>query len=239
MLKTSKTRFKLSPMMSQTQISSISEAEILKQFLDFVESEPFPCVGAKAALAQKSVVSRVYQELGSEISVNALHLDIMEYIDDLKLDDPRVQSFVAIFKDDQDMDEIRFENLLWRTLSQLYKLDLLLEMEWHPSVSKQPEKNDFSMSVAGHPFFVIGMHPKSSRRARQAPYPTLVFNSHIQFEKLRADGRFEEMKTKIRERDKALNGSINPMLEDYGHASEARQYSGRQVPPDWKCPFHP
>ncbi|MEM5583593.1 YqcI/YcgG family protein [Roseibium sp. AS2] len=27
------------------------------------------------------------------------------------------------------------------------------------------------------------------------------------------------------------------MLSDYGDGSEARQYSGRQVGNDWKCPF--
>ncbi len=64
-----------------------------------------------------------------------------------------------------------------------------------------------------------------------------MFNSHLQFEKLRSDGRFDKMKEIIRNRDEALAGSINPMLSDHGEASEARQYSGRAVEPEWKCPF--
>ena len=32
-------------------------------------------------------------------------------------------------------------------------------------------------------------------------------------------------------------GSLNPMLAQHGEASEARQYSGRQVDDGWKCPF--
>ncbi len=232
-------RYKLSPMMSKTQIASISDAEILSEFLTFIESEHFPCVGAKAALIQKNVVCRVYYEMASKLAVSALHFDILEYIENLQLGDPRVQSFVAIFNDERDMDELTFEALLWRTLSRLHNLDKTLSIDWHPSVSSNPEESNFSMSIAGHPFFIIGMHPRSSRRARRSPRPTLVFNSHIQFEKLREDGRFEDMKKTIRERDKALNGSINPMLDDYGDASEARQYSGRQVSPDWRCPFSP
>ena len=32
---------------------------------------------------------------------------------------------------------------------------------------------------------------------------------------------------------------MNPALKDFGTQSEARQYAGRAVPPDWRCPFHP
>ena len=39
-------------------------------------------------------------------------------------------------------------------------------------------------------------------------------------------------------RDEAIAGSRNPMLARHGEASEARQYSGRAVDPDWRCPFH-
>ena len=38
-------------------------------------------------------------------------------------------------------------------------------------------------------------------------------------------------------RDEALTGSRNPMLARHGEASEARQYSGRAVDEDWRCPF--
>ena len=34
-----------------------------------------------------------------------------------------------------------------------------------------------------------------------------------------------------------LQGSINPMLSDFGEATEARQYSGRAVEDDWRAPF--
>lgn len=65
----------------------------------------------------------------------------------------------------------------------------------------------------------------------------LVFNLHEQFEKLRAEGRYERMRERILDRDLAIAGSLNPMLARHGEASEARQYSGRAVEPDWGCPF--
>ena len=69
--------------------------------------------------------------------------------------------------------------------------------------------------------------------------PTLVFNLHAQFEQLRASGTFSRMRDRIRARDRALQGQINPMVSDHGTSSEARQYSGREVGPDWRAPFEP
>ncbi len=64
-----------------------------------------------------------------------------------------------------------------------------------------------------------------------------MFNLHEQFERLRADGRFDRMRDTIRRRDTDLQGSLNPMVRDHGEQSEARQYAGRAVPDRWSAPF--
>jgi FPC/CPF motif-containing protein YcgG len=74
--------------------------------------------------------------------------------------------------------------------------------------------------------------------ARRFSHPVLVFNPHEQFTRLRAEGKFEGLRTAIRARDVALQGNVNPNLADFGTESEARQYSGRQTEPSWECPFH-
>ena len=89
----------------------------------------------------------------------------------------------------------------------------------------------------GKAFYMVGMHPNSSRKSRQAPYPAIAFNLHLQFEKLREKGRYEQVKHRIRDRDIELQGNMNPMLQDFHEGSEARQYSGRKVGEEWKCPF--
>jgi FPC/CPF motif-containing protein YcgG len=112
-------------------------------------------------------------------------------------------------------------------------------------VSSDPNDPEFSFSFAGRAFYVIGIHPRSSRIARTFPWPALVFNPHEQFERLRTDGKWKKMQKAIRARELVLQGSINPMLTDFGEESEARQYSGRAVSSDWtppassggKCPF--
>ena len=66
----------------------------------------------------------------------------------------------------------------------------------------------------------------------------MVFNFHEQFERLRARGKFETMKQTIRAREMTFQGSINPMLTNFGERSEASQYSGQAVSDKWPCPFH-
>ena len=110
--------------------------------------------------------------------------------------------------------------------------------EWDPTVSADPAQPDFSFSVGGRAFFVVGLHPLASRLARRAPVPCLVFNFHNQFESLRASGKYQGMQKVIRQRELQLQGTINPVLAQFGDASEARQYSGVAVDAQWTCPFH-
>ncbi|CAH8283466.1 YqcI/YcgG family protein [Mariniflexile fucanivorans] len=139
------------------------------------------------------------------------------------------------FKKNNFSSEIEFENTLWAFLQKLHDQD---DTSWDSKVSKNPDDFDFSFSVKGKAFYILGMYPGSSRLARRAPYCTVVFNLHCQFEKLREMGVYQSVKRKIRKRDKKLQGHINSVLKDFGTASEAKQYSGRQIEKDWKCPFN-
>ena len=158
-------------------------------------------------------------------------------LDERDADDRSVDSLVALFRGPRSMDEAAFERQLWNQLQRLHELDLARGNTWAADVERDPDSPRFSMSLAGHPFFVIGLHPGASRIARRFEAPVLVFNSHRQFNRLREDGRFAKMQQATRARDVALQGSINPNLSDYGQASEARQYSGRAVDAGWRCPF--
>ncbi len=110
---------------------------------------------------------------------------------------------------------------------------------WDRRVSCDPASPGFSFSLRGNAFFVIGLHPNASRLSRRYFRPALVFNLHEQFEALRRKGGYERMRDVIRKRDAALCGSANPVLRNFRERSEARQYSGRAVPDDWRCPFRP
>ncbi|MDZ7603589.1 MAG: guanitoxin biosynthesis heme-dependent pre-guanitoxin N-hydroxylase GntA [Hoeflea sp.] len=213
--------------------------DILQSFRSFIESAEFPCVGAKSALARDALTLLAVGAIDSPASDVEIHRALNAFSASLDPDSPIVRSFVAIFDGPDGLGEEAFETALWNRLQSLHNLDVVSGQAWSEVVNADPDSPHFSLSIGGEPFFVIGLHPHASRPARRFEKPALVFNSHLQFEKLRADGRFEKMKEIIRTRDAALAGDINPMLDDHGDASEARQYSGRAVDEDWKCPFAP
>ncbi len=217
-----------------------SGGAIAAQFFKFVAARSFPCVGSKAALARDGIRAHEFAALGERANDARLLDRLGTFAAEVDAADPTdktVRSFVALFTGPRDTDEQRFEALLWSQLQRLHDLDVQRGVRWADDVTRDPDSPKFSLSLAGHPFFVIGLHPGASRMARRFGWPALVFNSHRQFERLRADGRFIKMQAATRKRDVALQGSINPNLADFGVAGETRQYSGRKVGPNWTCPF--
>lgn len=217
-------------------------AEALAEaFRAHVDARAFPCVGAKAALSQGSLRIATFAALGCRDNDARLLRSLEEFalhLQGVDLDAPTVHSFSAVFDGPADTDEHRFEALLWSQLQRLHTLDFRRGGRWSADVGTDPDGAEFSLSLAGHPFFVIGLHPGASRIARRFSSPALVFNSHRQFERLRQDGRYARMQAATRARDTTLQGSINPNLADFGTAAETRQYSGREVGDEWRCPFH-
>jgi len=204
-------------------------------FRRFVLRPEFPCLGAKAAFNSDSQMLRIFDELGSAEATEPL-AESLRLFSQSKKRAAEYATFIAIFERPQDTNEREFENLLWKQLHLLHERDCA-ENAWDPAVSSDPADPHFSFSFGGQALYVIGMHANSSREARRFPWPTLVFNPHEQFERLRSDGKWKHMQATIRHRDLALQGTINPMLSDFGERSEARQYSGRAVEENWSAPF--
>jgi len=113
-----------------------------------------------------------------------------------------------------------------------------IDFDWDKNVSSDPASPQFSMSIGGKAFYVVGLHPNSSRTARSFEKPVMIFNLHSQFELLRDEGSYRRIRQTILKRHEALDGEHNPMLAVHGESSEALQYSGRKLENDWKCPFH-
>ena len=200
-----------------------------------IGSKSFPCVGAKGAFNCNAYRFGLYESMGAQSSTTHLAQHLMQFArdaDDLR-GSGQFSTFIAVFEAPDVPCEHAFEHLLWRQLKELNAHDV---DRWDASVSHNPSDPDFSFSLGGRAFFVVGLHQYSSRLSRQLPWPTLVFNPHDQFTQLRESGRMAKMQQAIRKRDKALQGSINPNLSDFGDRSDARQYSGRRVDDDWAAP---
>jgi FPC/CPF motif-containing protein YcgG len=216
--------------MKENQFAREAEAA----FKQFVMRSQFPCLGAKAAINSDSYSLRTFPELGSPAGTAALATSLYEFTASGMTNE--YATFVAIFERPRDIDEIQFEELLWKQLRALHAHDSAY-FDWDPNVRSDPADPHFSFSFGGQALYVIGMHANSSRNARRFPWPALVFNPHEQFERLRAGGNWKRMQETIRRRDIELQGTINPMLSDFGVQSEARQYSGRAVEEHWRAPF--
>ncbi|MGC4769629.1 guanitoxin biosynthesis heme-dependent pre-guanitoxin N-hydroxylase GntA [Micromonospora sp. DT44] len=205
-------------------------------FEDWIDGTAFSCLGARASLRQKQLYCVELKSMLDLDSTRELHREIVGFVDRTRLHETRFSSFAAIFENPRRLSEVEFEHTLWTQLAMLRQVDRE-KYAWAPGVSSDPHALDFAYSVAGHPFFVVGLHSQASRISRRFTHPVLVFNSHKQFDQLKQDGLYASLQDKIRARELRLQGSINPNLADFGEQPEALQYSGRPQPAEWRCPI--
>lgn len=196
----------------------------------------FACVAARSAFNRGTYRLGVYTALDTPEATAGLARDLWTFVQEQNRLEGPFTTFAATFVEPTGMTEETFERLLWAQLQRLHDEDRL-HHPYDPSVSTDPDSGEFGFSFAGRAFFVIGLHPASSRLTRRFAFPTIVFNAHRQFEQLRAEGRYGQLQGAIRTRDRVLQGNPNPMLSDWGERSEARQYAGRAVDDEWRCPF--
>ena len=219
-------------------LSGGPRSDIVAAIREMVAHPEFPCLGARSVFRRDAATIMVFDDLAdtsSGGSLDTLGAALAQYAQHVDEEGDLV-SFVACFRGPVPVDERDFEALLWAALQHLHDKD---DAPWAAGVAADPKNPHFAFSVAGTAFFVVGLHPDASRVARRAPLPTLVFNLHAQFERMRGDGRYQRMRDTIRRRDTHLQGYVNPMVSDHGETSEARQYAGRVVPAGWTPPFDP
>lgn len=210
---------------------------LAQRFQQFVRNADFPCVGAKSALARGQVRFVVARDMRSAWDDLRIYPNLLDLAWSYSREPSLFHSLAVLFEEDNGFDEAEFETCLWERLESLSRKDDWSGQPADPRVSTNPEDPHFSLSFGGEAFFVVGLHPRASRPARRFERPALIFNLHGQFEQLREAGVYEKMRSTIIARDVVLAGTPNPMLARHGEMSEARQYSGRAVGPEWRCPF--
>ncbi|GAA2601692.1 guanitoxin biosynthesis heme-dependent pre-guanitoxin N-hydroxylase GntA [Actinomadura fulvescens] len=212
--------------------------DVRQALIDKVAGDSFSCVAAKTAERRGTIVHRHYGVMGDEATTEALHADLAGFAaakDDIDL---LLASFVATFDGPGDLTEEEFDEVLWHQLQRLHDLDSA-RFGWSEGVDSDPASPNFGFSVGEHPFFVVGLHPRSSRITRRFERPAIAFNSHVQFDRLKQRNIYPRLQRETRAREMTLQGSLNPNLAEFGETSEAVQYSGMAVDGDWKCPFRP
>ncbi|HSU29376.1 MAG TPA: guanitoxin biosynthesis heme-dependent pre-guanitoxin N-hydroxylase GntA [Chitinophagaceae bacterium] len=217
-------------------MTNLEQLAIIEEYKAHLNNKEFPCIAARASLAAQQIKCLVAQHLACPADDQAILEFLYNFVDEYRLSDDFYHSAAIIFTDPQIDNEKMFDELMWQRLQALANLDAV-NHPYDNRVDADPRSEKFSFSIKQEAFYIIGLHPASSRLARRFRYPALVFNPHAQFESLRETEHYEKMKNTVRKRDIAYSGSVNPMLEDFGKASEATQYSGRKYDASWQCPL--
>lgn len=222
--------------MSADSMMVTNSPSVLKEFLEYIDSERFACIGAKTAAAMETLIHRDCSN-GSKLTLSDAYGYLRQFCSLRENISMTNSTFVLTFSDKNFADEALFESFVWRTLTEMHAYDRDAGYTWSDECSPDPASPQFGFSLVNEPFFVVGLHPQSSRQSRRSPVPALVFNAHRQFRHLKKLGMFEKMQTEIRRREISIQGELNPNLSNFGEDSEARQYAGNATASVWSCPF--
>lgn len=206
------------------------------EVLNFIQSPSFPCIMAKAVAQKGHLEVHETTFLSSPESIKKIQNKLYQFIDIFRQNPERLSSFILVVHDECLDQFSQFEKKFFHFLKQLHHEDKILYPH-DPLVSSNVNDNKFSYSIKSEAFFLVALHPHSPRWSRRFKYPAIVFNPHIQFEKMRKKKIFDKIKNIIRAKDKILQGTINPMLNDFGERSEVFQYIGRAYHPQDKVPL--
>ncbi len=208
----------------------------IEEYFNFLQQKDFPCIAAKAALAKEQIKCMVASHIACPKDDYSILKFMYEAVDEYRNTENFYYSAVVIFKEPLYADEAAFDKLLWQRLQALADLDAA-NYSYDKRVSADPSSPDFSFSIKEEAFYVIGLHPASSRTARRFKYAAIVFNPHQQFQEMKETSKYEMIKQSVRKRDIQYSGSLNPMLTDFGESSEVFQYSGMKYDDTWQCPL--
>lgn len=204
-----------------------------------IADQLYPCVGAKSALAAGGLTIIEAGPLTSSSDDTHILTALDATAEIFWRGGERLYSLAVLFSSPSPSDEELFEDQMWQRLQALSRHDAARGAPSDPEASDDPASPHFALSLGGHGYFIVALHPAARRAARRFSSPVLVFNLQAQFEALRKQGVYEKMRATILDRDEIYSGSPNPMLARFGEGSAAAQFSGREVDADWRCPFSP
>ena len=215
------------------------EEDINNEIRSFILQKNYPCVAAIQSVVRNDYVRGTYGQFGTGAHWHRLRTDLLKFLELQRATQSRYMSFWAVFNAPVQTpdNELHFEKKFWKELS-LLSSEEERAGDWGEINSSDPNDPAFCLSLAGVKLFVVGLHPESSRFARRFSRPAMVFNAFSQFEVFEEEGTYAAMVNIIRQNDLRFQGSINPMILAHGDDWEAIQYSGRENPESWKCPFN-
>lgn len=206
------------------------------EVLDFIQQDSFPCIMAKAVARKGHIDIHEVPDIKNPAAVLPIMEKLYAFVDQFRQNQEKLSSFMLVVKDESLGNFETFGKNFYDFLQLLHHEDKKLYPH-DPRVARSVKEKNFSYSIKSEAFFIIALHPQSPRWARRFRYPAIVFNPHVQFERLRENKIYTKIRNIIRNRDKMLQGSINPMLNDFGERSEVFQYLGKVYQPHESVPL--
>lgn len=153
------------------------EKRLLKKFRKFILDQDHKSDIANSVILDNKVTLRNYHQLGSIETAEKLICDLKTFLNKEPSEKTQSESFIAAFSHHDIESDFRFEELLWRQLWLLKQCD---NKPWEKSIDSNSESDFFSFNLLGKTFYILGMHSESSTKAKQSPYPCIVFTLHEQ-----------------------------------------------------------
>ena len=179
---------------------------LARSFKQFLQDPEFPCVGAKVGAVPRPDQNR--RGAGHHVGLGrSAHLSGPPGVCELVQARARpVPELCLSSRRPRSCPRRTFERHLWARCNRSPTRRHGWDCRYDERVRAHPDDPHFSLSFGGEAFFIVGLHPNASRKARRFEAPALVFNLHDQFEQLRADGRYHKLRDRIVERDLRFSG---------------------------------
>jgi FPC/CPF motif-containing protein YcgG len=171
-----------------------SATHVVKTFQAMIQCDTYTCLGAKKTEQENNLRFGVFDSDCDRDIGQLITAGLQQFEDDRNNLSKIYASYIAIFPNWAPQTEVDFENSMWQRLQQVHDYDYRKDRPWDESKSTDSMDPNFGFSVNGKAYFIVGLHPNSSRWARRFPWPTLVFNSHSQFELLYFQNSFDKLK---------------------------------------------
>lgn len=198
---------------------------------DWIESDQFGCLAARSSLHRRQAYFLRVGGFGASGQRRVLAA-LAELAGIVARPESETNTLIAAFDESPALSAAQFHDRFWTFLRDLRDADRTAGFGKAEGYSSDPQAPNFALSIAGEPYFAVGLTPASGRISRRAPGSAVAFNSHRQFARLRATGRYGGLQAQIRRRELRIQGSINPTLGEFGVNSDAPQYTSH-VPPGW------
>lgn len=189
------------------------EMRIQTDFIQWAMSPSLPCIGAKISLARKAFdICVCDMPLGSSGNAEYVAKKLRGWRSSQQSEwDHRnpFTTFVVVFPSTPPCTEVDFEKNATIELRNLMRTD---GAPWPSGMPTDAAHPKYMFSFDGQSYFVVGLHPGSSRPGRRFKYAALVFNAKRQFDVLRQGNEFQQIQKIVRRRDTVLSGSPNPCV---------------------------